>query len=124
MGGKGSGRKPALLDEKGLSLVNSDVKKQLEKVGAKDKLVLEELWGIAKKKVRTVYSSDKLKALELIMKLKGWLREGDVIQQNTLITLLAKSGDEIKRLIDEDKIVSEEVESDVQDEAGRDNIGG
>jgi hypothetical protein len=124
MGGKGSGRKPLSLDNNGSSIIQDSVKKELNRVGAKDRVVLEELWGIAKKKVKSVYSSDKLKALELIMKLKGWLKESDVIQQNTLITLLAKSGDEIKRLIDEDRVVSAEVEGDVQDEAGRDNIGG
>jgi len=117
MGGKGSGRRPLSLRNDS-SIIQGEVKRELDRVGAKDRVVLSELWDIAKKKVKTVYSSDKLKALELIMKLKGWLRDNDVIQQSTLITLLAKSGDEIKQLIDEDRLVSEEVSKDVQDEAG------
>jgi hypothetical protein len=123
MGGKGSGRRPLSLRNDS-SIIQDGVKKELDRIGAKDRVVLSELWDIAKRKVKTVYSSDKLKALELIMKLKGWLRDNDVVQQNTLIALLAKSGDEIKQLIDEDRIVSEEVSKDVQDEAGGDNIGG
>ncbi|MCX7716489.1 MAG: hypothetical protein N2Z73_03640 [Endomicrobia bacterium] len=99
-------------NNRGVVKLNS-VTSELDKAGGRDKVILKELVKLAKSEVRRVSAGDKLKAIELIARIKGWIKEGEVgIQQNILLNWLGDS----KKLIEmkgEDEEVVKEISSDV-----------
>lgn len=85
------------------------VAKEIEEVGGVDRVILRELVKIAKAKVRKVNTSDKLRAIELIGRIKGWIRDAEIgIQQNILLSLMEDEG-RIDRMVEEDEEVEREV---------------
>lgn len=87
----------------------ADIISEIEKVGGIDKVILKELVKVAKAKVKVYSASDKLRAIELIARIKGWLRDdGLSVQQNILFQIL---GDDVKmeRYIEEDEEVKREI---------------
>lgn len=97
---------------KGKIVLKDDVEslgEKLDKVGAKDESILKEIWLLARRKVKNVRASDKLRALELIAKMRGWLKDGEVgIQQNILIEL-NRDDKRIREYINESKRVIDEI---------------
>lgn len=90
----------------------SDIGGALDKVGASKERVAKELWKIAGRRVKKVNASDKLKAIELIAKIRGWIR-GDIgVQSNILIGLLSKESSEIDNMIEYEKSVSKEIDGE------------
>lgn len=87
-----------------------DIGIELDRAGATERAVSREVWRIARAKVRRVSSSDKIRALELIAKMRGWVKDGGVIQSNVLINFLRKEPEEISRMIEIDEEVSKEID--------------
>lgn len=84
---------------------------ELERLGITDKALLKEIWRVGKKRVKDdeVKVEHKLKALELIARIKGLLRETQVgVQQNVLFNLIADD-DKVDRYIEEDEQVKKEI---------------
>jgi len=88
---------------------NNEIEQVLKEGGVKEKKLVRELWKIAKHKVDKVNTSDKLNAIEIILKMKGWLKDKDVEQHGALINFLLKGEDELKKMV----IESEEVEKEL-----------